>query len=50
MIKHTREKPLLLVQTLFGISLWFATPASASTAYAKTLIDAALNRKDLTHH
>jgi glutamine amidotransferase-like uncharacterized protein len=28
----------------------FATPASASTAYAVTLIDAALNRKHLAHH
>jgi glutamine amidotransferase-like uncharacterized protein len=28
----------------------FATPASASTAYALTLIDAALNRKGLTHY
>jgi glutamine amidotransferase-like uncharacterized protein len=28
----------------------FATPASASTAYSLTLIDAALNRKDLARH
>jgi glutamine amidotransferase-like uncharacterized protein len=28
----------------------FATPASMSTAYAMTLIDAALNGKDLAHH
>jgi glutamine amidotransferase-like uncharacterized protein len=28
----------------------FATPAAVSNAYALTLIDAALNRKDLTHY
>jgi len=28
----------------------FASPANASTAFAVTLIDAALNRKDLAHH
>jgi glutamine amidotransferase-like uncharacterized protein len=28
----------------------FATPADVSTAYALTLIDAALNRRDLTHY